>query len=242
MMITVLRKSTVRPWPSVSRPSSSTCSSTLNTSGCAFSTSSSSTTRRAGGAPPRSGSRPPRSRHSPGGAPIRRATECFSMNSDMSMRTMASSVSNRNSASALHSSVLPTPVGPRNRNEPLGRRGSDSPARERRIAFETMRTASSWPTTRLLERLFHAQQLFLLALEHLARPECRSTWRPLRRSPPRSRCCAPAAVSRLLGALRLLQPLFELGHLAVLQLGHARQIAGAPRLSRAPGARARAPP
>ena len=31
-MISVLRKSTVRPWPSVRRPSSSTCSSTLNTS------------------------------------------------------------------------------------------------------------------------------------------------------------------------------------------------------------------
>ena len=41
----VLRKSTVRPWPSVSRPSSSTCSSTSKTSGWAFSTSSSSTTR-----------------------------------------------------------------------------------------------------------------------------------------------------------------------------------------------------
>ena len=41
MITTVLRKSTVRPWPSVRRPSSSTCSSTLNTSGCAFSTSSS---------------------------------------------------------------------------------------------------------------------------------------------------------------------------------------------------------
>ena len=40
MMISVLRKSTVRPWPSVRRPSSSTCSSTLKTSGCAFSISS----------------------------------------------------------------------------------------------------------------------------------------------------------------------------------------------------------
>ena len=40
-----MRKSTVRPWPSVSRPSSSTCSRTSKTSGCAFSTSSSSTTR-----------------------------------------------------------------------------------------------------------------------------------------------------------------------------------------------------
>ena len=40
-----LRKSTVRPWPSVSRPSSSTCSRMSKTSGCAFSTSSSRTTR-----------------------------------------------------------------------------------------------------------------------------------------------------------------------------------------------------
>ncbi len=40
----VLRKSTVRPWPSVSLPSSSTASSTSNTSGCAFSISSNSTT------------------------------------------------------------------------------------------------------------------------------------------------------------------------------------------------------
>src|SRR5271155_1337613 len=59
-----------------------------------------------------------------------RATECFSMNSDMSMRIMASSVSNMNSAKALESSVLPTPVGPRNMNEPIGRCGSDSPAFE----------------------------------------------------------------------------------------------------------------
>ena len=44
MMMIVLRKSTVRPWPSVSLPSSSTWSSTLNTSGCAFSISSNSTT------------------------------------------------------------------------------------------------------------------------------------------------------------------------------------------------------
>ena len=38
--ITVFLKSTVRPWPSVRRPSSSTWSSALNTSGCAFSISS----------------------------------------------------------------------------------------------------------------------------------------------------------------------------------------------------------
>ena len=45
MISTALRKSTVRPWPSVSRPSSSTCSSTSNTSACAFSISSSRTTQ-----------------------------------------------------------------------------------------------------------------------------------------------------------------------------------------------------
>jgi hypothetical protein len=47
------------------------------------------------------------------------------------------SSSNRNSASALASSVLPTPVGPRNRNEPIGRFGSCRPARARRTARAT---------------------------------------------------------------------------------------------------------
>src|SRR5436309_2816829 len=50
------------------------------------------------------------------------------MYSDMSIRTIAFSVSNRNSASALASSVLPTPVGPRKMNEPIGRSGSPNPA------------------------------------------------------------------------------------------------------------------
>ncbi len=45
MMTTVLRKSTVRPWPSVSRPSSRICSSALKTSGWAFSISSKRITR-----------------------------------------------------------------------------------------------------------------------------------------------------------------------------------------------------
>ncbi|MNQ88808.1 hypothetical protein D3C85_1040890 [compost metagenome] len=71
------------------------------------------------------------------------------MNSLMSMRIRCSSESNRNSASARVSSVLPTPVGPRNRNDPYGRAGSARPARERRMASDTRRTASSWPTTRL---------------------------------------------------------------------------------------------
>ena len=44
MITRVFLKSTVRPWPSVRRPSSSTWSRTLNTSGWAFSISSSRTT------------------------------------------------------------------------------------------------------------------------------------------------------------------------------------------------------
>ena len=44
MIRTVLRKSTVRPWPSVSRPSSRICRSTSKTSLCAFSISSRRTT------------------------------------------------------------------------------------------------------------------------------------------------------------------------------------------------------
>jgi hypothetical protein len=49
------------------------------------------------------------------------------MYSDMSMRTIACSSSNRNSASARAVSVLPTPVGPRKMNEPIGRLGSCRP-------------------------------------------------------------------------------------------------------------------
>ena len=70
------------------------------------------------------------------------------MYSLMSMRTMARASSKRNSARARASSVLPTPVGPMKRNEPMGRLGSDSPARLRRMALATAETASSWPTTR----------------------------------------------------------------------------------------------
>ncbi len=66
------------------------------------------------------------------------------------------------------SSVLPTPVGPRKMNEPIGRFGSCE-ARHARGAprFETASTASAWPMTRLPMVLFHAEQLFALAFEHL---------------------------------------------------------------------------
>src|SRR5918998_506060 len=73
---------------------------------------------------------------------------CRSWNSLMSMRTIAASSPKSASASVRASSVLPTPVGPRNRKLPMGRFGSESPARARLIASATASTASSWPTTR----------------------------------------------------------------------------------------------
>ena len=79
---------------------------------------------------------------------MRRETVWRSIYSDMSMRMMALSSPNMASARDLHSSVLPTPVGPRNRKEPVGRLGSFSPTRPRRMARATAFTASSWPTTR----------------------------------------------------------------------------------------------
>src|SRR5204862_422097 len=70
----------------------------------------------------------------------------------MSSRTIARSSSNMNSASARASSVLPTPVGPRKTNEPIGRFGSCRPVRERLSALATASTASPWPTTRWCRR------------------------------------------------------------------------------------------
>ena len=78
-----------------------------------------------------------------------RDTECFSIYSDISSRIMHSSEPNSSSARVLHSSVFPTPVGPRKRKDAAGRCGSFRPTRERRIARETALTASGCPMTRL---------------------------------------------------------------------------------------------
>src|SRR5690349_22137526 len=58
------------------------------------------------------------------------------------VQTCALPILNRSAASAFVSSVLPTPVGPKNMNEPVGRFGSCRPARARRTAVATARTAS----------------------------------------------------------------------------------------------------
>jgi len=76
-------------------------------------------------------------------------TEYFSMYSLISILTILFSSSKRLAASVFASSVLPTPVGPRNRNEPIGLPGSLIPALDLIIASVTFLTASSCPTTLL---------------------------------------------------------------------------------------------
>ena len=58
-----------------------------------------------------------------------------------------SSLSNKSLARVFASSVLPTPVGPKNKNEPIGRFGSFNPTLPLRIAFATASTASFCPIT-----------------------------------------------------------------------------------------------
>ena len=70
------------------------------------------------------------------------------MYSDISSRTMALSSSKSAAARLFASSVLPTPVGPRNRKEPIGFDGSLMPALLLWMASATFSTASSWPMTR----------------------------------------------------------------------------------------------
>ena len=71
------------------------------------------------------------------------------MYSLISIRTMLFSSSNSAAARLFASSVLPTPVGPKNRKEPMGLLGSLIPALERMMASVTLVTPSSCPTTRL---------------------------------------------------------------------------------------------
>ena len=66
----------------------------------------------------------------------------------MSIRIICFSESNNDEASDLANSVLPTPVGPKNKKLPIGRLGSFIPARALTTASDTRSTALSCPTTR----------------------------------------------------------------------------------------------
>ena len=147
------------------------------------------------------------------------------MYSDMSMRTIARSSSNRNAASALVSSVLPTPVGPEEQeraHRPVRVLQSGArPAHRLRDRGDRLVLADDAG----FQRLFHVQQLAALAFEHL-----------LDRHP------GPARHDRgdVLGGDRLLahhpaslfglgfgEPLFEVGDDAVGELAGPGPVAAA---------------
>ena len=86
------------------------------------------------------------------------------MYSDISILTIFDSSSKSCSASALATSVLPTPVGPRKRNEPIGRLISPILALLRNIASDTSLRASSWPIT-LCERILSRFKSFCLSVD-----------------------------------------------------------------------------
>ena len=97
-----------------------------------------------------------------------RETECFSMYSDISSRIMARSSSNKNSARARANSVLPTPVGPRKMNEPMGRFGIGE---ARAIAANGVGDALEGvflSDDALAQPLLHGDQLSGLAFEQAA--------------------------------------------------------------------------
>ena len=148
------------------------------------------------------------------------------MYSDMSMRIIASSESNMNSASARASSVLPTPVGPRNRKVPIGRSGSCRPARERRSARRDGLHRLVLADDPFVQAVLHVDQLLGLALQQPADGDAR---------PARDHLADVVGVDLLLqehrrrrvGALLGLALLvlgelaFELGDLLVEELGGA---------------------
>ena len=127
--------------------------------------------------------------------------------------------------------------GPRNRNEPIGRFGSCSPARARRTAVETACTASSWPTTRLRELVLHVQQLLALAFEHLVDRDAGPARDDLRRCGRRHRLLDHVAGSRPCASASF-ELLLELRDDAVGELARLGEVAAPLRLvelGRAPG-------
>ena len=135
-MTMVSRKLISRFFSSRKIPSSRSCSNVVRTCGCAFSISSSNTTLNGffcTCAVRLSGSFAP--------SAINRPTSSGLTNSLRSRRIRLPPPPKYTSASAFDSSVLPTPVGPRKRNVPIGRSRFRTPARARRIASDTTATA-----------------------------------------------------------------------------------------------------
>ena len=174
-MMTVFLKSTVRPLPSVSRPSSRICSSTLNTSGCAFSISSNSITAYG------------RRRTCFGKLPAFFVAHVSRRRADQPRHGVLLHVLGHVDA---HHRVLviKQKLGQRPRQfgfADAGRAQKDErtdrplgiaePARDRRTALATRSSASSWPTTRWRSAP-PSRTSFFTSPSSICAPECPSTW------------------------------------------------------------------
>ena len=147
------------------------------------------------------------------------------------MRTSACSSSNRNSASARASSVLPTPVGPMNRNEPIGRSRVAEPRARAAHGVRDQQQRLVLADHALAQAVLDVQQLLDLALEH---PRDRDAG-PLRDHLGdvlgvdlllEHRCFWPGSCRRASLVLAA-SCLLELGQRAVAQLGRLAEVARA---------------
>ena len=229
-MITVFLKFTVRPWPSVSRPSSSTCRSTLKTSGCAFSISSRSTTR-VGLAP-----------HRLGELPALLVADIAGRGADEPRHRVLLHVLGHVEADHVVLVVeerrgqrprqlgLADAGGPEEEERADRALGSLMPARARITASATARTASSWPTTRWCSSSSRRRSFCIspsISFE-TGMPVHRETTSAMSSSSTSSLISRrPPAAARASSSSQLA---LERGQGPVLQLGHAVQVVGARRL------------
>ena len=152
-----------------------------------------------------------------------RATGVLLLLLDMSIRTIALSSSNRNAASALVSSVLPTPVGLRNMNEPIGMvrvladQRAPGPGRGRNGMYRFV--LADDPAHDLL---LHFEKFLALAFEHLVDGHARPARDDLRHVVSGHRLIEQHAVAL---AFRLLELLLERGDRVVSEPASFRVVA-----------------
>ncbi len=154
---------------------------------------------------------------------------------------MFSSVSNSASASVLASSVLPTPVGPRKMNEPIGRRGSLMPARARITASATARPPRPGRSTRScrISSSFSSFSRSPSTSRVTGMPVQRATISAISSSVTSSRSSAPSPCFSAIFASGRLQLLLQLREPAVLELGGLVEVVGPLGLLASRGAAAR---
>ena len=152
------------------------------------------------------------------------------MYSDMSMRSTARSSSKSSAASVRASSVLPTPVGPRNRNEPIGTVGiAEARARAPDGVGDGL-DGLVLADHALVQAPFERDELLHLALEQARDGDARPGGDDLGDVVGRDLLVEQAlAAVRLERGLLVLELACELGQAPVAQLGGALQVAVALR-------------